>query len=158
MNIRNILLATVLAGVGAFSGMAFAQDAGGDTAGGAGAATGGAGGRAERAQRLSFLSAEDRQHLMRVRRQAVEGDPQLKSEQENLKQEWQSLKAKGSSATPEDKETLRRDLRANNEQLEAAMLKIDPTIQPILDQIKAHRQERFQQGGGGTGGGDSGNP
>jgi hypothetical protein len=151
MTIRNILLATMLAGVGAFSGMAFAQDVGG-------AVTGGAGGRAERAQRLSFLSAEDRQHLMRVRRQAMEGDPQLKSEQESLKQEWQALKAKGSGATAEDKEALVKSLRAQNEHLDAAMLKIDPTIQPILDQIKAHRQERFQQGGAGAGGGNSANP
>jgi len=154
MTIRNFLLATMLAGVGAFSGMAFAQDAGG-----AGGNVGsGAGGGMERSHRLSFLSAEERQHLMRVRRQAVESDPELKSEQESLKQEWQSVKAKGTGATAEDKETLRTNLRAHNEHLEAAMLKIDPTIQPILDQIKAHRQERFQQGGAGAGGGDSGNP
>ncbi len=149
----------MLAGVGAFSGMAWAQDAGGDTAGtGGNVGSGGGAGVAERAHRMSFLSAEDRQHLMRVRRQAIEGDPELKSEQESLKQEWQSLKAKGSDATADDKETLRNKLRAHNERLDAAMLKIDPSIQPILDQIKAHRQRHFQQGGAGAGGGDSGNP
>ena len=153
MNLRNILLATMLAGVAAFSGMAWAQDTGGDAAGG-----GGAGGRAERAQRLSFLSAEDRQHFMRVRRQAVERHPELKSEQENLKQEWQALRAQGANAPADDKEKLRNDLRAYNEQLDAAMLKIDPGIQPILEQIKAHRQERFQQGGAGSGGGETGTP
>jgi hypothetical protein len=158
MNLRNILLATMLAGVGAFSGMALAQDTGGDSAGTGGTASSGAGAGAgaARAHRLSFLSAEDRQHLMRVRRQAMEGDPALKSEQENLKQEWQ--KARGSDATPEDKQVLRKDLRAYNEQMDAAMLKIDPTIQPILDQMKAHRQARFQQGAGAAGGGDAGTP
>ena len=153
MNLRNILLATMLAGVGAFSGMAFAQDTGSDTAG-----SGGAGGRAERANRLNFLSTADRQHFLRVRREAMEAHPELKSEQENLRKEWQALKAQGSNAPAGDRETFRHDLRAHNEQMDAAMLKIDPSIQPILDQIKAHRQERLQQAGAASGGDDSGNP
>ena len=146
MTFRNMILATMLAGVGAFSGMAWAQDT--DGAGAVPGGNGAGGGGAERAHRLSFLSAQDRQHLMRVRHEAMAGDPELKSEQESLKQEWQALKAQGSNATAEDKKALRDQLRAHNEHLDAAMLKVDPTVQPILDQIKAHRSERFQQGGG----------
>jgi hypothetical protein len=147
MNIRNFLLAVVLSGVGAFSGMAFAQDA---SSGDSTDNSGGGGLGAGRGHRLSFLSAEDRAHLMRVRRQVLQSDPDLKAEQESLRQEWESVKSKGSDATPDDKEMLRNNARAHMEHMDDAMLKADPTIQPILDQIKAHMKERFQQAGGGN--------
>ena len=78
MNIRNFLLAAMLIGVSAFSGMAFAQDANG------------AGGRG----RLSFLSADDRQHLFRVRQQVLNDNPDLKTEQASLMKERAYVKNK----------------------------------------------------------------
>jgi hypothetical protein len=147
MNFRNILLTAILAGVSAFSGMAYAQDAGG---------TGGRG-------HLGFLSAEDRQHLMRVRQQVLADNPDLKTEQESLMKEREYVKNKGSDATADDKQTLRNNFLAHSEKMEAAMVKADPTVQPIIDQIKAKMKERYEQragdgaGSGGTSTGDSGN-
>jgi len=147
MKIRNILLTAILAGVSAFSGMAFAQDAGG---------TGGRG-------HLGFLSAEDRQHLMRVRQQVLNDNPDLKTEQESLMKEREYVKNKGTDATADDKQTLRNNFLAHSEKMEAAMVKVDPTVQPILEQVKAHMKERYEQKSGGDAGstsapsGDSGN-
>ena len=147
MNIRNILLTALLAGVSAFSGMAYAQDAGG---------MGGHG-------RMGFLSAEDRQHLMRVRQQVLVANPDLKTEGESLMKEREYVKNKGTDATADDKQTLRNNFLAHSEKMEAAMVKVDPTVQPILEQVKAHMKERYEQKSGGDAGstsapsGDSGN-
>jgi hypothetical protein len=147
MNFRNILLTAILAGVSAFSGMAYAQDAGG---------TGGRG-------HLGFLSAEDRQHLMRVRQQVLADNPDLKTEQESLMKEREYVKNKGSDATADDKQTLRNNFLAHSEKMEAAMVKADPTVQPIIDQVKAKMKERYEQragdgaGSGSASSGDSGN-
>jgi hypothetical protein len=151
MTIRNVFLAAMLAVVSAFCGKAQAQTAddtgttttGTDSSGGAG-----------HGQRLSFLSAEDRQHLMRVRRQVLESNPDLKSEQERLRQEIKSAKDGGSAsgANGEGKKALRGELRAHREKMNAAMIKADPTVQPILDEIEAHRKDRLQQAGGGAAG------
>jgi hypothetical protein len=144
MTIRNFLLATMLAGVSAFSGMAQAQATGdSDTSAGAGSP-----GDAGRGQRLSYLSAQDRQHLLRVRRQVLAGDPDLKSEQESLRKEADFVKGKGTDASADDKETLRNNFLAHREKMNAAMVKADPTVQPILDQVDAHMKARFQQAGG----------
>ncbi len=147
MTIRNIFLTAILAGVSAFSGMAHAQDAGG------------AGGRGH----LGFLSAEDRQHLMRVRQQVLAADPDLKAEQESLMKEREYVKNKGADATADDKQTLRNNFLAHSEKMEDAMVKADPTVQPIIDQVKAKMKERYEQKTGGgadsgsTSSGDSGN-
>jgi len=125
----------MLIGVSAFSGMAFAQDANG------------AGGRG----RLSFLSADDRQHLFRVRQQVLNDNPDLKTEQASLMKERAYVKNKGTDATADDKQTLRNNFLAHSEKMEAAMVKSDPTVQPIIDQIKARMQARFQQNSGGDG-------
>jgi hypothetical protein len=139
MKIRNFLLAAMLSGVSAFSGMAFAQDAGGAGRG-----------------RLSFLSAEDRQHLMRVRQQALADNPDLKTEQESLMKEREFVKNKGTDATADDKQTLRNNFMAHGEKMEAAMVKIDPAVQPIIDQVKARVKERFEQHAGGDAGSSAG--
>jgi hypothetical protein len=122
----------MLMGVSAFSGMAVAQDAGG--AGGHG--------------RLSFLSREDRQHLMRVRQQVLNDNPDLKTEQDSLTKEREYVKNKGTDATADDKQTLRNNFMAHSEKMEAAMVKADPTVQPIIDQIKEKMKDRFQNAGG----------
>lgn len=133
MNIRTFVFAAAVLGVGAFSGLAYAQDSNvGDTS--------------ERAQRLGFLSADDRQHLLRARREALQSDPDLKAEGESLKKELQMVKGKGTAATAEDKSTLRNNFLAHREKMNAAMVKADPIVQPILDQIQAHAKQRFQQG------------
>lgn len=140
MNIRHFILSGALAGVAAFSGMARGQDAGGAPGGGA-----------ERGHRLDFLSREDKLHLLRVRRQVLESNPDLKAEGQSLRKEAQSERSGGATT---DKAALRSSIRAHREKMDAAMVKADPTVQPILEQIKAHLKERFS----GAGGDDAGTP
>jgi hypothetical protein len=92
--------------------------------------------------RLSYLSADDRVHLMKVRKQVLESQPDLKTEQESLEKEWKFVKGK---------ETLRNNFQAHNEKMNAAMLQADPSIAPVLDQVKAHRQAQLEQHAGAGG-------
>ncbi len=156
MKIRSLLWAVTLSAVGAVSGMAWAQDATTGQEIGAGQGQGAGSGLRGR---LDFLSADEKAHFLRVRRQVMTDNPDLKAEQESLRKEWQSVRGKGADAPAEDKETLRNHFLAHNEKMTAAMLKADPSVQPILDKIKDHRQERFRQAAGGAGAeGDSDNP
>ena len=111
------------------------------------AAAGGAGAGG----RLSFLSADDRAHYMKVREQVLASNPELKSEQESFQKEREAMKAKGADASADDRKTMRENFLAHNEKMNAAMKAADPTVGPIIDQIDAKMRERFQQGGGGAG-------
>jgi hypothetical protein len=96
---------------------------------------------------------------LRVRHQVMTDNPDLKTEQESLRKERQDVRGQGAGASADDKKTLRNNFLAHNEKMTAAMLKADPSVQPILDKIKSHRQESFQPGAGGAGAGvDSDNP
>jgi hypothetical protein len=108
------------------------------------------------ADRLSYLSVGDRRHLLRVRRQVLAENPDLKSETESLQKERAYVKGEGTEASAQDRETLLNNVLAHGEKMDAAMRKDDPTVGPILDQVKAHRAERLQQrqgqeGASGTG-------
>lgn len=94
--------------------------------------------------RLAFLSAQDRIHFLRVRKQVLESQPDLKTEQQSLERERKYVHDKGADATAEDKSTLRENFLAHNEKMQAAMEQADPSVSPILDQIKAHWTARFQ--------------
>jgi hypothetical protein len=129
MIIRNLLLVAILGLSGAVP--CLAQAAGG-----------GGGGR------MSFLSEDDRSHLIRVHEQVLAANPDLKTEQDSLKTQWQDLKSKGDSATPEDRSALRDSMTSHMKKMDAAMLKADPTVGPILEKIKAHMKERFHDHAG----------
>ena len=144
MNTRLFLMAALMAG-GMFANPAWAQDAGNSGAAAGGATASGQGGGGH----LSFLSADDRQHLLRVRQQVLEQNPDLKTEQESLQKERQYVRDKGADATSDDKAMLRNNFMAHNEKMSAAMVKADPTVQPILEQVKEHMKQRWGQPGAG---------
>jgi hypothetical protein len=108
----------------------------------AGAAAGGGRGP------LASLSPADRVHLLKVRRQVLESNPALKTEQESLKQEREFVKNKGTAATPDDKKMLMQNFIAHSKNMRDAMVAVDPTIAPVLDQVDAKMKERFQQHAG----------
>ena len=151
MKIQIFLGTLVLGAVSTFSGLAWGQDAG------AAAGAGGGGGRGA----LSFLSAEDRAHLMRVRQQVMAQNPDLKSEQDKMMAERKSAKSDGGDASTQDKGAMMKQMRDFHEKMDAAMIKDDPSVQPILEKVKDHMKERLQQraaaGGAAASGGDSGN-
>jgi hypothetical protein len=119
-----------------------------DQAGGGG---GGAGAR------LGFLSAADRMHFLKVRRQVLESNPALKSEQESLTKEREFVKNKGTAATEDDRKTLIQNFVAHSKSMRDAMVAADPTVAPILDQVDAKMKERFKDRMAGAGGAGAGN-
>jgi hypothetical protein len=95
--------------------------------------------------RLAFLSAEDRARFLKVREQVLDGNPDLKAEQESLEKERQFVKNQGAQASQDDRKTLRKNTRAHFEKMNAAMLHADPSLSPVLDEIRAKMKERHQK-------------
>lgn len=125
----------MLAGMAAFSGLARAD------ASGVGGTTGDATVKS-RGHGMKFLSEADRKHLAHVRREVLADNPQLKAEKESLRQERRAAKDGGSTSSAADRHALHEKRHEYRKQMEAAMLQADPTIQPVLDQIKAHRHHK----------------
>jgi hypothetical protein len=96
------------------------------------------------AARLSFLSADDRAHFLKVRQQVLDSNADLKAEQDSLDQERKFVKDKGADATADDKKTLFQNMIAHGKKMQGAMRAADPTIGPVLDQIDAKMKERMQ--------------
>jgi hypothetical protein len=91
----------------------------------------------------SSVSPADKVKYMKVRQQALDANPDLKTEQDALKQQGQALK--GGSATADDKAAFMEKLKDHQEKMKAAMLKIDPTMGPLIDQVTAEMKQKFQQ-------------
>ncbi len=87
--------------------------------------------------------------LMKVRQQVLADNPDLKAEQDAIKQQAQSLK--GGDASPQDKADFMQKLQAHQEKMKAAMLKVDPTLGPVIDQAEAEMKQKFQQRAGAGG-------
>ena len=104
------------------------------------------------------LSQADQAHFLKVRQEVLDNNPQLKQEQDSLEKERQFLKDKGSDASTDDRRTFWQNMKVHHENMSAAMLKQDPSIKPILDQIDQKMKERFRQRfqNGGNGSGDAG--
>jgi len=89
--------------------------------------------------------------LLKARQQVLDSNPDLKAEGDALKKQGQALK--GGDATPEDKMDFLQSMQAHQQKMKAAMLKIDPTLGPIIDQAEADMKQKMQaraaQGGGG---------
>jgi hypothetical protein len=106
--------------------------------------TGASAGAGQRSGPLSSLSPEDKAKLMKARQEVLAQNPDLQTEQDNLKKERQDLK-NNSDASPEDKMQLLQDFQAHEKKMQAAMIKLDPSLKPILDKLDAQMKEKFQQ-------------
>jgi len=87
------------------------------------------------------LTPEDKAKLLKVRQQVLDSNPDLKAEQDNLKKQGQALK--GGSATPEDKAAFMQSRADHQAKMKAAMLKIDPTLGPVIDQAAAEMNQKM---------------
>jgi hypothetical protein len=154
MKIQSFLLAAVLAMVGAFSGMAWAQDTTSPTDNGGGTAAAGRGAGA----RLDFLSADEKALYLKTRHDVMETHPGLKAEQDKLRGELKGNLAQGGGTSTTDKGQLRLQFVAFTKKVDAAMIKLNPSVQPVVEKVNAHFKERLQQkAGGADAGGDTDN-
>ncbi len=106
--------------------------------------------------KMAYLTAEEQAKLEAARNKAVEADPSLKTDMEALKQERQAMKSGGTKPTLEQRQAMMAKAKALEEKSHAAMLKADPTIAPILEKVRAHRQEMMEKMGKRKEGGKAG--
>ncbi len=101
------------------------------------------------------LSEEEQQKMRAAAEKAFADDPSLKAEGDELR--GLRDKVQSGAATPQDAFA---KMKAFGEKMDAALLKADPSLGPILEKRNAARRERFggMKGPGGFGGGGFGRP
>ncbi len=107
----------------------------------------GGGGPADLGGHMGFLTKEQRDQLRKARVAAFAADPDLQTQKQALDEQGKALHD-NANATDADKQAFHDKKKAFDEALSAAELKQDPTLQPVLDEIKKHMQEMHHGGGG----------
>ena len=73
---------------------------------------------------------------------ALAANPALQTEADNLKAQHKALKKQGASTSPtDDKKALKEQAKEHMQKVEVAMLKLDPSVAPILAKLKAAHKE-----------------
>jgi len=98
-------------------------------------------------QAVSFLTPAQQEQYAKARAQALTDNPTLKSEGEDLMKQGQTVMASGTAA---GKQAFMEQMNSHRQKLRAAMLKVDPTLEPIFAEIDKHISEikAKQQAGG----------
>lgn len=89
---------------------------------------------------FKFLSPAENDQLKTAREAVFAANPDLKTEGEDLHKQMKALRD-NPSATPEDKKALHEKMKDHEEAVRDAMLKVDPTLQPIFDKIAEHMKD-----------------
>ena len=85
----------------------------------------------------SVLTAAEKAELESARHAAFTADPSLKTEKENLKQAFETLKSQGDSADKTQWQALHAQAAAFDQKLRAAELQADPNLTPIFAKLDA---------------------
>ena len=88
---------------------------------------------------LSSLTPEEKNQILSARTKALADNPGLQTDEMGLMEK--GLMLQSGAATDSDKEAFRAALKDYRVKLQAAMLKADPTIQPVLDKIEAEGRQ-----------------
>jgi hypothetical protein len=84
---------------------------------------------------LSSLTPEEKNQIIAARTKAMTDNPDLQTAEMSLMEK--GLMLRSDSATEADKQAFRAAIKDHVEKVRAAMLKADPTIQPILTKLEA---------------------
>ncbi len=91
----------------------------------------------------SVLTPAEKAQLDKDMAAALAANPDLKTEADNLKAQHKALKSQGASASTDDKKALKMQAKEHEQKMQVAMLKLDPSVAPILAKIKAaHKEEK----------------
>jgi len=96
---------------------------------------------------LAFLSPADRDKFTAARTKALDDNPDLKAEDAIMMKQ-----RPGPDASPEDHQAYREKWMAHQQKLRQIMLKDDPSLAAIFDQIDKHMSQMRAQQQGGPGG------
>jgi len=89
----------------------------------------------------NVLTADEKAQLKKAREAAFAADSSLQTERDNLKQQFESLKAEGKGGATKDQwKALREQGLDFHQKLKAAELGIDPTLAPIFAKLEAARK------------------
>ena len=88
----------------------------------------------------SVLTAAEKAQLKTAREAALAANGSLQTQDASLKQQFQTLKSEGSSATKDQWQALHQQRKAFFTSLKAAELNIDPTLAPIFAKLEAAHQ------------------
>jgi hypothetical protein len=88
---------------------------------------------------LGFLTPAEQVQYAKAHQKALEDNPDLKSEGENLLQMGQNV------SSPADQLAFREQMISHRQKLRQAMLKADPTLGPIFTKIDQHLSEMKAQ-------------
>ena len=86
-------------------------------------------------QVTSVLTPAEKTQLTDVRTKAMAANPDLQAEQTELMQKVVALQS--GSATDADRTALHAEAMQFQQKVRAAMVKVDPTVEPILEKIEA---------------------
>ncbi len=84
---------------------------------------------------MSSLTPAERDQLSAARTKAIADNPELQTKGMDLMQKGMALQS--GTATDADKEAFRTAAMSYGQDLRAAMVKADPTIEPVLAKIQA---------------------
>jgi len=88
----------------------------------------------------NILTPTEWAQLKKAKEQALASNGTLQSEETSLKQQFQTLKGEGSSATQAQWRALHQQKEAFHKDLRAAELLVDPTLAPIFTKLEAAHQ------------------
>ncbi len=86
--------------------------------------------------KASTLTPDEVAQIKKAHDAALAADPALKTEDDTLTKQRDELKA-NSSASADDKAAFKAKWHDHQDKLHAAMIKIDPAVQPLLAKMKA---------------------
>jgi hypothetical protein len=87
---------------------------------------------------ISFLTPAEQDQYAKARAKALADNPGLKTDGENLLKRGEGVMAGGTVA---DKQAFIEKMNSHRQKLRQAMLKVDPTLEPIFVQIDKHISE-----------------
>ena len=88
---------------------------------------------------LSFLTPVEQIVYAKARAKALADNPELKAEGETVAQE--GVQAMSADASAADKQAFIEKMNSHRQKLRQAMLKEDPTLEPIFEKIDQHISE-----------------
>jgi uncharacterized protein YkwD len=102
---------------------------------------------AQVARELAFLTPAQQLQYAKAHQKALENNPGLKSEGEDLIQQARALTPNSPGA---DKQAVLEKMNSHRQKLRAAMLKEDPTLSPVFKEIDQHISQMRAQNSGAT--------
>jgi hypothetical protein len=93
---------------------------------------------AREAGMISFLTPAQQEQYAQARAKVLGDNPKLKTEGEDLIKQGNTVMATGTKA---DRQAFIEEMNSHRQKLRQAMLKVDPTLEPIFAEIDKHISE-----------------